>query len=146
MCLFVFIQRVSTFNPGRSLLPFPQRPQPCTPTELPNISGYLSQYLTNLMHKICFILSFISCLYMFRAHVLIIRGVKIALHSLWYHHTYRWPSRARGFCCIKLVKYWDKYTEMHGQQTVKISGYVFQLQELLNLLWRRFMPMVMSFN
>jgi len=22
--------------------------------------------------------------------------VKIALHSLWYHHTYRWPSRARG--------------------------------------------------
>ena len=21
--------------------------------------------------------------------------VKIALHSLWYHHTYRWPSRAQ---------------------------------------------------
>jgi len=21
--------------------------------------------------------------------------VKIALHSLWYHHTYRWQSRAR---------------------------------------------------
>ena len=21
--------------------------------------------------------------------------VRIALHSLWYHHTYRWPSRAR---------------------------------------------------
>jgi len=21
--------------------------------------------------------------------------VKIALHSIWYHHTYRWPSRAR---------------------------------------------------
>ena len=21
--------------------------------------------------------------------------VKIALHSLWYHHTYRWPSGAR---------------------------------------------------
>ena len=21
--------------------------------------------------------------------------VKIALYSLWYHHTYRWPSRAR---------------------------------------------------
>jgi len=32
----------------------------------------LSQYLTNLMHKICFTISFISCLYMFRAHVLII--------------------------------------------------------------------------
>ena len=21
--------------------------------------------------------------------------VKIALHSLWYHHTYRWPSHAQ---------------------------------------------------
>ena len=70
---------------------------------------YLSKHLTNLMHKICFTLSFISCLYMFRAHMLIIRRsklhytasgiittigahhqeVKIALHSLWYHHTYR---------------------------------------------------------
>jgi len=25
--------------------------------------------------------------------------------------------------CIKLVNYWDKYTEMHGQQNVKnVSG------------------------
>jgi len=23
------------------------------------------------------------------------QAVKIALHSLWYHHTYRWPSRAQ---------------------------------------------------
>jgi len=44
------------------------------------ISVYLSQYLTNLMHKICFTISFISCLYMFRAHVLIIRRSKL-------HHT-----------------------------------------------------------
>jgi hypothetical protein len=29
--------------------------------------------------------------------------VKIALHSLWYHHTFRWPSRA------KLVNYWAKW-------------------------------------
>jgi len=36
----------------------------------------LSQYLTNLMYKICFTISFISCLYMFRAHVLIIRRSK----------------------------------------------------------------------
>jgi len=83
--------------------------------------AYLSQYLTNLMHKICFTVSFISCLYMFRAHMLIIRrsklhytasgiitpiggclvhrlresSLKIALHSLWYHHTYRWPSGAQ---------------------------------------------------
>jgi len=37
----------------------------------------LSQYLTNLMHKICFTVSFISCLYMFRAHVFIIRRSKL---------------------------------------------------------------------
>ena len=43
----------------------------------PCISEYLSQYLTSLMHKICFTISFISCLYMFRAHVLIIRRSKL---------------------------------------------------------------------
>jgi len=43
----------------------------------PCISVYLSQYLTNLMHKICFTIRFISCLYMFRAHVLIIRRSKL---------------------------------------------------------------------
>ena len=37
----------------------------------------LSQCLTKLMHKICFTISFISCLYMFRAHVLIIRRSKL---------------------------------------------------------------------
>ena len=42
-----------------------------------SFSVTLSQYLTNLMHKICFTLSFISCLYIFRAHVLIIRRSKL---------------------------------------------------------------------
>ena len=38
---------------------------------------YLSHYLTNFIHKICFTISFISCLYMFRAHVLeTCRGMK----------------------------------------------------------------------
>jgi len=45
---------------------------PCSSVYLsfcwPCISVYLSQYLTSLMHKICFTVSFISCLYMFRAH------------------------------------------------------------------------------
>jgi len=41
------------------------------------IRMYLFQYLTNLLHKICFTISFISCLYMFRAHVLIIRRSKL---------------------------------------------------------------------
>jgi len=48
---------------------------------------YLSQYLTNLMHKLCFTISFISCLYMFRAHVL---------------ETYKGMKQ---ILCIKLVKY-----------------------------------------
>ena len=26
--------------------------------------------------------------------------------------------------CIKLVNYWDKYTEMHGQQNVKICDII----------------------
>jgi len=43
----------------------------------PCISVYLSQYLTNLMHKICFTIRLISCLYTFRAHVLIIRRSKL---------------------------------------------------------------------
>jgi len=43
----------------------------------PCISVYLSQYLTNLMHKMCFTISFISCLYMFRAHVFTIRRSKL---------------------------------------------------------------------
>jgi len=43
----------------------------------PCIAVYLSQYLTNLMHKICFTINFISCLYMFRVHVLIIRRSKL---------------------------------------------------------------------
>ena len=38
---------------------------------------------------------FISCLYMFRAPCAYRQEVKIVLYSLWYHHTYRWPSRAR---------------------------------------------------
>ena len=32
---------------------------------------------------------------MFRVYVLIVRRAKIVLYSLWYHHTYRWPSRAQ---------------------------------------------------
>jgi hypothetical protein len=43
----------------------------------------------------------ISCLYMFRAPCAHRQEVKIVLYSLWYHHTYRWPSGAqveRGLC------------------------------------------------
>ena len=48
---------------------------------------YLSQYLTNLMHKILFYNRF----YFMPLHVSSTcahHQVKIALHSLWYHYTY----------------------------------------------------------
>ena len=45
----------------------------------------------------CFTISFISCLYMFRARAHH-EEVKIALHSLWYHHTYRWPLDDEHMC------------------------------------------------
>ena len=43
---------------------------------------------------------FISCLYMFRAPCSHRQEVKIVLYSLWYHHTYRWPSRAQ-VCTVR---------------------------------------------
>jgi len=47
------------------------------------------------MHKILFYNKFIICLYMFRALYAHHQEVKIALYSIWYHKTCRWPSRAR---------------------------------------------------
>ena len=49
-----------------------------------------SQYIylnINQLDALNFYNKFISCLYMFRAHVLIVRRAKIVLYSLWYHHT-----------------------------------------------------------
>jgi len=62
------------------------------------------------MHKILFYNKFIVCLYMFPALCVHHQEDKIVLYSIWYHHTYRWPSGAqveRGLsecddtrCCI----------------------------------------------
>jgi len=38
---------------------------------------------------------FISCLYMFRGPCAHRQEVKIVLHNIWYHHIYRWQSRAQ---------------------------------------------------
>ena len=44
---------------------------------------------------------FISCLYMFRAHVLINRRSNLH-YSLWYHHTYRCDdTKARNKLIVK---------------------------------------------
>jgi len=44
------------------------------------------------MHKILFYNKFITYLYMFRALCAHHQVVKAVLYSIWYHHTWRWPS------------------------------------------------------
>ena len=53
-----------------------------------------------------FYINFISYLYMFRATYAHRQEVKFVLYSLWYHHTYRWPSRApeAGSCSQAVSK------------------------------------------
>ena len=45
---------------------------------------------------------FISSLYMFRAPCAHRQEVKIALYSLWYHHTYGWPYPAQTFTPLSI--------------------------------------------
>jgi len=67
---------------------------------------------------------------MFRAHVFIIRRLKL-------HYT------ASGIItpidvilCITLVKYWDKYTEMYGQQNVKENPFSYFIFTMMFLVLR----------
>ena len=68
----------------------------------------LFYYLTNLMHKICFTVSFISRLYMFRAHVLPIRRSKlhytvsgiITSIGLFYNKFYFTPLHVSSTCAL----------------------------------------------
>ena len=76
--------------------------------------------------KFLFYNKFISCLYMFRAHVLIIRRAKLhyTASGIITHVLETCRDMKQTYCktkilCIKLVNYWDKYTEMHGKQNVK---------------------------
>jgi len=70
---------------------------------VPNVDVLLTVHLSIFIlvinqldaHKFLFYNKFISYLYMFRAPRAHHQVVKIALHSLWYHHSYRWPSRTR---------------------------------------------------
>ena len=65
----------------------------------PCILIYSSQYLTNLMHKICFTVSFISCLYMFRSHVLIIRGQNCIIQHLVSSHLSQTAHQTATYRC-----------------------------------------------
>jgi len=55
------------------------------------------------MHKIFFHNKFIVRLYMFRALCAHHQEVNIVLYSLWYHHTYRWPSGAQVESGLRVV-------------------------------------------
>ena len=79
---------------------------------------YLSQYLTNLMHKILFHNKFYSMLVHVSSTCAHHQEVTIALHIPWYHHTYRcndtrgcvmqlWPPDD-GHMCSKHVEAWNK--------------------------------------
>jgi len=59
---------------------------------------FFFHYLTNFMYKICFTVSFISCLYMFRAHVLIIRMPKL-------HYAASGIITLKHVSGLKLLKY-----------------------------------------
>ena len=53
------------------------------------LTVHLSMFIYEYQPTWCtkFYNKFISSLYMFRAHVLIVSRAKIVLYSLWYHHT-----------------------------------------------------------
>ena len=57
----------------------------------------------NQLDALNFYKKFISSLYMFRAHVLIVRRAKILLYSLWYHHT-ETSERSKITKIIKIIK------------------------------------------
>ena len=59
----------------------------------------LSQYLTKLMHKICFTISLLYASTCFEHCCVHHQEVKIVLHSIWYHHNCRWPSGAQVEDC-----------------------------------------------
>ena len=51
--------------------------------------------INQLNHKFLFYNKFIICLYKFRTLCVHHQDVKTVLYSMWYHHTYRWSSRAQ---------------------------------------------------
>jgi len=104
LCCFIMCKTI--FNPFLTFC------WPCC------ISVYLSQYLTNLMHKIFFHNKFYFMPLQVSSTCAHHQEVKIALHSLWYHHSYRfddtrgcvmqfWPPDDEHMCS-KHVEAWNE--------------------------------------
>ena len=84
---------------------------------------------------------FIASLYMFRAHVLIVRRAKIVLYSLWSHHTYRvwWYQRLYN---IQLLLDFDVLLTVH------LSIFILVINQLdaLNLFYSKFISSLYMFR
>ena len=79
-------------RPGNySLLQINQRRKQCTII----VRTIFILVINQLDAQNLFYNKFISCLYMVRAPCAHRQEDKIVLYGLWYHHTYRWPSRPR---------------------------------------------------
>jgi len=78
-------------------------------------------------HNFCFTISFILCLYMFRAPCAHHQEVKTVLYRLWYHHTDRWPpvwtttyrcDSTRG-CIIQFWPHDDEHIVLETCRSIK---------------------------
>ena len=129
----------------------------------PCISIYLFININHL-DALNFIISLFQASTCFE-HMCLSSGRQNVLYSLWYHHTYRWPSRAqieRGcivqfwppddkHMCSKHVEAWNKliikfsasswfilinkYIQMHGQQNIN-KLYINKISKQALTLWR----------
>ena len=61
----------------------------------------------NQLDTLNFTISLFHASTCFEHHVLIVRGSKFVLYSLWYHHTCRWPSRAPDF--MHKILFYNKF-------------------------------------
>jgi len=56
--------------------------------------------------------------------------VKIALHSLWYHHTYRWPSRARDvLLTVHVSIFISVFNQLDAQNLFRNKYYFMHLHD-----------------
>jgi len=83
----------------------------------------ISQYLTNLMHKICFTISLFHASTCFKHHVLIIRRSKLHYTASGIITQVWWYLKliVKQILCIKLVKYWDIYWDARSTKCQNLN-------------------------